>query len=67
MPKHIRDKCIENGISPLQGMKEALFTIKKAIEIGSIWKNERPIKLIKYKIIVAKKLKLTSNLTLKNY
>ncbi|MDC0233176.1 CoA-binding protein, partial [Pelagibacteraceae bacterium] len=23
MPKHIRDKCINNGISPLQGMKEA--------------------------------------------
>ena len=44
MPKHIRDKCINNGISPLQGMKEALFTIKKAIEIGSIWKNESAVK-----------------------
>ena len=29
MPKHIRDKCVKNGVSPLQGMKEALFTIKK--------------------------------------
>jgi acyl-CoA synthetase (NDP forming) len=47
MPKHIRDKCIENGISPLQGMKEALFTIKKAIEIGSIWKNASPVKTYK--------------------
>ena len=44
MPKHIREKCINNGISPLQGMKEALFTIKKAIEIGSIWKNESAVK-----------------------
>ena len=33
LPKHIRDKCIKNGVSPLQGMNEALFTIKKAIEI----------------------------------
>ena len=49
MPKHIRDKCINNGISPLQGMKEALFTIKKAIEIGSIWKNESAVKNYKVK------------------
>ena len=49
MPKHIRDKCINNGISPLQGMKEALFTIKKAIEIGSIWKNESAVKNYKIK------------------
>ena len=49
MPKHIRDKCINNGISPLQGMKEALFTIKKAIEIGSIWKNEFAVKNYKVK------------------
>ena len=57
MPKHIRDKCIENGISPLQGMKEALFTIKKAIEIGSIWKNERPIKTYKVQNNSSKKIK----------
>ena len=49
MPKHIRDKCINNGISPLQGMKEALFTIKKAIEIGSIWKKESAVKNYKVK------------------
>lgn len=49
IPKHIRDKCINNGISPLQGMKEALFTIKKAIEIGSIWKNESAVKNYKVK------------------
>ena len=49
MPKHIRDKCINNGISPLQGMKEALFTIKKAIEIRSIWKNESAVKNYKVK------------------
>ncbi len=55
MPKHIRDKCINNGISPLQGMKEALFTIKKAIEIGSIWKNESAVK--NYKIKKKKKNK----------
>ena len=57
MPKHIRDKCIEEWISPLQGMKEALFTIKKAIEIGCIWKNESPVNSYKVENNSSKKYK----------
>ena len=60
MPKHIRDKCIKNGVSPLQGMKEALFTIKKAIEIGSIWKKELPVNSYKVENNTSKNIKTYS-------
>ena len=60
MPKHIRDKCIKNGVSPLQGMKEALFTIKKAIEIGSIWKKESPVNSYKVENNTSKNIKTYS-------
>ena len=33
----------ENSISPLQGMKEALFTIKKAIEIGEVFERMKDL------------------------
>ena len=46
MPKHIRDKCIENGISSSRNERGTIH-YKKAIELGSIWKNETPIKTIK--------------------
>ena len=67
MPKHIRDKCINNGISPLQGMKEALFTIKKAIEIGSIWKNESAVKNYKIKKKKKKNIKTYSEFESKKF
>ena len=60
MPKHIRDKCIKNGVSPLQGMREALFTIKKAIEIGSIWKKESPVNNYKVENNSSKNIKTYS-------
>ena len=59
LPKHIRDKCLESGIVPLQGLKESIYAINSSILTGQAWSNFNALKFIK--------LKNRQNTLIKNY
>ena len=59
LPKHIRDKCLESGIVPLQGLKESIYAINSSILTGQAWSNFNQLKFIK--------LKNRKNTLIKNY
>ncbi len=59
LPKHIRDKCLESGIVPLQGLKESIYAINSSILTGQAWSNFNKLKFIK--------LKNRQNTLIKNY
>ena len=44
LPKHIRDKCLESGIVPLQGIKESIYAINSSILTGQAWSNFNQLK-----------------------
>ena len=59
LPKHIRDKCLESGIVPLQGLKESIYAINSSILTGQAWSNFNKLKFIN--------LKNRKNTLIKNY
>ncbi len=49
LPKHIREKCLNADVVPLQGLKEALFAIHSSISTGQIWSKFNVLKNINIK------------------
>ena len=49
LPKHVRDKCLESRVVPLQGLKESLYAIHSSIKTGQAWTNFSGLKFIKLK------------------
>jgi acetyl-CoA synthetase len=41
----VRQRCLEGGVIPLQGQREAMEAISLAGEVGTAWKNNPPVQL----------------------
>ena len=66
LPKHIRDKCLREGIVPLQGLQEALFAINSSIVVKKAWAKSNSLKKIKYKKCNKKIIKTYNEFQSKN-
>jgi acetyl-CoA synthetase len=47
LPKHIRNKCLNSGVVPLQGLKESLYAIHSSILTGDAWSTYNKLKVYK--------------------
>jgi len=41
----IRTRCLDGGVVPLQGQREALEALALAAGVGAIWRNQAPVQL----------------------
>ena len=45
LPRSVREKCLNSGVAPLQGLKESLFAIHNSIQTGKSWSNFHTLKI----------------------
>jgi acyl-CoA synthetase (NDP forming) len=47
LPPEVRARCLEAGIAPLQGQREALEALERAAAVGAAWRRASPVSLLK--------------------